>query len=211
MENRKKVAVIVAHPDDETLWVGGTLLAHPDWESFILCLCRKNDPDRAAKFKKALAIFNAEGIMEDLDDEPMQSPQPIKHISDLVFKLLPASTYDLIITHNPLGEYTRHLRHEEVGKAVMNLWLEDKLRCKELLIFAYEDGNRMYFPRALSQANRYYVLPANLWQQKYNIMTEIYGFNQNSWEAKTVPTSEAFWRFTKKEAAINWLKNNSIL
>jgi len=25
----KTVAIIVAHPDDETLWAGGTILSHP--------------------------------------------------------------------------------------------------------------------------------------------------------------------------------------
>ncbi|WP_222539359.1 PIG-L family deacetylase [Pedobacter polysacchareus] len=46
----KKNAVIVAHPDDETLWAVGTLLDQPEWELLILCLCRKYDPDRVAEF-----------------------------------------------------------------------------------------------------------------------------------------------------------------
>jgi len=37
------VAIIVAHPDDETLWAGGTILNHPYWKFFITCLCRTND------------------------------------------------------------------------------------------------------------------------------------------------------------------------
>ncbi|WGQ09825.1 PIG-L family deacetylase [Pedobacter gandavensis] len=211
MWSRKKVVVIVAHPDDEILWAGGTLLGHPEWELLILCLCRKNDPDRAPKFEKAVAVLNAEGIMEDLDDGPLQSPQDINYISDLIMGMLPTNTFDLIMTHNPLGEYTRHLRHEEIGKAVLNLWLTNRLSCNEFLFFAYEDGNRMYFPKASNQANLYYTLPAKLWQLKYKIMTGIYGFRRNSWEAKTVPTSEAFWRFTKKKEAIAWLKENSVL
>ena len=30
-----KCAVIVAHPDDETLWAGGTMLMHPDCQSTV--------------------------------------------------------------------------------------------------------------------------------------------------------------------------------
>ena len=41
----KSVAVIVAHPDDETLWAGGTILNHPSWHWFVACLCRGNDQD----------------------------------------------------------------------------------------------------------------------------------------------------------------------
>ncbi|KPK81130.1 MAG: hypothetical protein AMS27_15700 [Bacteroides sp. SM23_62_1] len=55
-------AVIVAHPDDETLWAGGTVLAHPLWDWYIITLCRKSDPDRAPKFYRVLEILGAEGI-----------------------------------------------------------------------------------------------------------------------------------------------------
>src|SRR5674476_426209 len=73
-EKIKNVAVIVAHPDDETLWAGGTMLSHPSWNWFIVCLSRKSDKERATKFYDALKIFKAEGIMGDLDDGPDQVP-----------------------------------------------------------------------------------------------------------------------------------------
>ena len=50
----RQVAVVVAHPDDETLWAGGLLLGHPEWSPFIVTLCRGQDPDRAPKFQRAL-------------------------------------------------------------------------------------------------------------------------------------------------------------
>jgi len=70
----KSVAVIVAHPDDETLWAGGTILSHPSWKCFILCLCRGSDTERAPKFYKALKILKSEGIMGDLDAWPRTKP-----------------------------------------------------------------------------------------------------------------------------------------
>lgn len=206
--DKKKIAVIVAHPDDETLWAGGTLLSHPEWEPFILSLCRKNDPDRAPKFRKVIRFIDSKGVMADLDDGPQQTPQDLNQVSDLILKMLPDHTYDLIITHSPLGEYTRHLRHEEIGKAVINLWLADKLRCNEFLLFAYEDGNKMYFPKAQTQADLYFDIPTPIWQQKHHIMTEIYGFKPDSWEAQCCPKAEAFWKFTAQTDAIDWLKNN---
>ncbi|WP_165503639.1 PIG-L deacetylase family protein [Pedobacter hiemivivus] len=207
----KKVAVIVAHPDDEVLWAGGTLLTHPEWEYFIACLCRKSDPNRAPKFHKALTVFHAKGAMGDLDDGPAQIPQDKQEIARILLKLLPNVNYDLIITHNPSGEYTRHLRHEEIGTTVLNLWYERKLSSKEIWVFAYEDGNRMYFPQALKTTGLYFDLPNDLWNTKYELITKIYGFEQDSWEAKATPKAEAFWKFTHKKEALKWLERNQIL
>lgn len=70
----KNVAVIVAHPDDETLWAGGTILNHTKWKCFIITVCRESDADRAPKFYRALKIYHSVGAMGDLDDGPEQTP-----------------------------------------------------------------------------------------------------------------------------------------
>ncbi|WP_428229580.1 PIG-L deacetylase family protein [Flavobacterium sp.] len=207
---KKKVAVIVAHPDDETLWAGGLLLNNPDWDCFIVCLCRKYDPDRSPKFYKVLDALHSTGTMGDLDDGPTQVPQNKQEIDSLILQLLPDIEYDLILTHNPLGEYTRHLRHEETGIAVLSLWCEGKISSGELMIFAYEDHNKQYYPKAIPLADIQLVLPDDLWQKKYEIMTQIYGFTPDSWEANTTPKIEAYWKFTDKKDALKWLKKTKL-
>jgi len=114
-------AVIVAHPDDETLWAGGSILLHPDCNWTVVALCRKGDLDRAPKFLRALEQLNATGAMGDLDDGQEQTPLPARKVQETIVELLPLDRFDLIITHGLWGEYTRHLRHEETGKAVMAL------------------------------------------------------------------------------------------
>jgi LmbE family N-acetylglucosaminyl deacetylase len=203
----KTVAIIVAHPDDETLWAGGTMLSNPEWQCFIACLCRKTDPDRAPKFEKALEILGANGIMGDLDDGPEQKPLFEYVVQEAILQLLPALHFDLIITHNFKGEYTRHRRHEEIGRAVINLWYSGKLSTNELWAFAYEDGHRTYFPIVTEDAPLFYALPHDLWEKKYNIITNIYGFDKNSWEAQTTPKEEAFWQFFNADHAFKWLVN----
>ena len=188
------VAVVVAHPDDESLWAGGLLLSHPEWRVFVAALCRRSDPDRAPKFYLALKRLGADGAMGDLDDGPQQRPLSEVEVASQVLALLPAGVYDLVMTHSPRGEYTRHRRHEETARAVLRLWREGTLHAKALLAFAYEDGGGAYLPRAEDRASLTLPLPDPVWAEKRRIITDIYGFQEGSWEARTVPRREAFWR-----------------
>ena len=189
----KNTAVIVAHPDDETLWAGGTILMHPEINWTILTLCRLSDPDRSPKFNKAMKTLGAEGIMGDLDDGPEQILLDCHEVQCAIIELLPSNNFDLIITHGHGGEYTRHRRHEEVGKAVMALWESQRLFAKEIWRFAYEDGDGKYLPRAVQDADLKTKLPNKIWQRKYDIITNIYGLESDSFEAKSTPRKEAFW------------------
>ena len=61
--------VIVAHPDDETIWMAGMILNSKNIDWTIFSLCRKDDPDRVPKFKKVCDYYRARGIISDLEDE----------------------------------------------------------------------------------------------------------------------------------------------
>lgn len=201
---KKTVAIIVAHPDDETLWAGGVILKHSDWKPFVVCLSRKSDPDRAPKFFKALQMLKADGRIGDLDDAPEQIPLNENVLDETILELLPSIPFDLIISHSPAGEYTRHIRHEETGKAVISLWKNGRLHANELWIFAYEDGNKGYYPRPLKSADINFPLSLEIWRKKYSIITEIYGFEKNSFEAMTTPRSESFWQFSNPSEVIDF-------
>jgi len=202
----KKVAVIVAHPDDETLWAGGTILNHPSWNFFIACLCRGADNERAPRYRNALKILKSEGAIGDLDDGPDQKPLDEKEVESKILELLPPKHFDLIITHNPTGEYTRHIRHEEVSKAVIRLWHSGRIYTNMLWTFAYEDNKKEYFPKPVETASVYRVLSKRIWLRKHSIITETYGFEKNSFEAMTTPRAESFWQFADPYDAKKWLK-----
>ena len=204
-QSSKSVAIIVAHPDDETLWAGGTILTHPRWNCFIISLCRKNDQDRAPKFYEVLKILGAKGNMGDLDDEPEQKPLTNEVVELAILNLLPQTHFDLIITHNPQGEYTKHLRHEEISRAAISLWNKGKINTKLLWVFAYEDGSKAYYPKAIENTSIYTVLEPSVWQKKYSLITDIYGFEKESWEAQTTPKAESFWQFDQVKEAHEWL------
>lgn len=204
----KTVAVIVAHPDDEILWAGGTILSNQDWNVFVVSLCRASDINRAPKFLEALKVIGARGTMGDLDDSAAQEALNEEEVEQAIIDLLPVMPYDLIITHHPKGEYTRHLRHEETGRAVMTLWKEGSISAGELWCFAYEDGGREYFPKGIEKADIVIPLDTSTWERKYKLITETYDFDENSWEANSTPTTECFFKFTNPEDAMQWLGNH---
>lgn len=207
----KKIAVIVAHPDDETLWAGGTILSHEDWQVFVVSLCRGNDTDRAPKFEAALKILQAKGIMGCMDDGPQQNPLLEAEVQNTILQLLPPILYDVIITHNPSGEYTYHRRHIEVSEAVIKLWKKHKIKSKELWTFAYHDGNQKFYPRATKEAPIKNQLCLSIYDVKYEIINKIYGYPKDGWEVRTTPSTEAFWSFNNTTQAMIWLTKGGII
>jgi LmbE family N-acetylglucosaminyl deacetylase len=191
----RTAAVIVAHPDDETLWAGGAILERPSWNWFIMTLCRASDKNRAPRFFTALKVLGASGNMGDLDDSPELKPLAEQKVQAAILQLLPQKNFDIIISHDPSGEYTRHIRHEETGRAVRALWHAGKITARELWTFAYEDSPVSRLPQAIRTAPLYRMLPEKIWRSKYSIITETYGFAENSFEAATTPRAEAFRRF----------------
>ncbi len=198
---RPRAAVVVAHPDDETLWCGGYVLTHPEYLWRIVTLCRASDPDRAPRFRRALQRLGAEGEMADLDDGPDQAPLPVGRAQETIARLLAGTTYNLVLTHGPMGEYTRHRRHAECCQAVVELWRSGRLDTERLWLFAYEDGDRAYLPRVRQDAHRREVLTDGVWLEKRRMITDLYGFGPESWEALTTPREEGFWCLASAQAA----------
>jgi len=86
---RKRV-MVVAHPDDETIWAGGLVLLNPgDW-TIISCQIPKIDPVRSDSFLQACRLLGAKGV---------NRPQALD--PDFHFKLgdMDLSGYDHIVTH----------------------------------------------------------------------------------------------------------------
>ncbi len=230
------VAIVVAHPDDETLWSGGAILLHPEWRCSIFSLCRGDDRDRAPRFARAVRALGAvDWRMGALDDSPEQLPLSIAAVAEAILALEPGRgvvpsasgaipgavkpagaaasggspcvrsiappAFDLLLTHSPHGEYTRHLRHEEVSRAVIALMRAGRLVSRELWLFAYEDEERRRYPHAIPYAPLQLLLSEEIWLRKHEIITELYDFSPESWEARATPRTEAFWRFDEATTA----------
>lgn len=202
----KSIALIVAYPGDETLWAGGLMLNHPSWNWFVLCLCQKREADKAASFHHALLQLQATGAMADLDLALEQNPLDTTLLEETILDLLPTQDFDLIITHNPMGEFTSDLSYQEISRMVIFLWESGAISAKQLWTFAYEDGNKAYLPKANALAPIQNYLISEVWLEKYKLITQTYGYLPASWEEQVCPRDEAFWVFNSEHESQQWLR-----
>jgi len=188
--------VIVAHPDDETIWMGGTIIRNKDWNWTIFSLCRAKDSDRKPKFEKVCGIYNATMIISDLDDENLQ-PLNIDEVINMIKISLPKKNYDFLFTHGKNGEYG-HIRHIEIHDAVKQMAGNGELNAKEIFFFNYKKGENVPYPQLkapepISSSDFVLNLDEPELELKKKIIREIYGYpNENGFELMSCNKKESF-------------------
>ncbi|MCX6750144.1 MAG: PIG-L family deacetylase [Candidatus Pacearchaeota archaeon] len=189
---KKEILVIVAHPDDETIWMGGTLLKSKDNKT-ILSLCRKNDKDRAPKFRKVCRLLKAKTHISDLNDaeEGYYKDISAQDIIKRILKIAKNKKYDFLYTHGENGEY-RHIRHMEIHKAVNEMLQKKLLSAKEVFFFSYLRGENEKFCNINPNADKLIRLEKPYFKMKKKLIKEVYGFQKGGFEEKSCGDVEGF-------------------
>lgn len=119
--------MIVAHPDDESLWGGSHLM---NARYFVVVLTNSYKSQRASELKEAMALSNDKYIILSYPDLRDRSYEDGKYkfsvdqwstvdsaVSQDIETLLAYKNWKVVATHNPNGEYG-HLHHRIISKKV---------------------------------------------------------------------------------------------
>ena len=109
--------LIVAHPDDETLWGYYQLKNSKGWK--ILCVTNANNSTRVNELKNIANNFDAALEIWNYQDSAFHynmHPQLYKDIKNEIDK----PNVKMVLTHNPLGEYG-HIQHIKVSNVVLTV------------------------------------------------------------------------------------------
>lgn len=122
-----KKLMIVAHPDDETLW-GGLHLLNDDY--YIVCITNGRNSTRAAEFESMLQATGSRGIIMSYPDKVFWRRDDwsavYEDITADVRSIIASKDWEMIVTHNPDGEYG-HEHHIMTDRIVTEVCKEQKM------------------------------------------------------------------------------------
>lgn len=110
--------MIVAHPDDETLWGGGHLL---DGNWFVVCLTHGFNNVRRNEFYNAMSVSQSNRVILSYPDITNGQRDNWNSVSEGIKKdlekIISLRNWEQIATHSPRGE-TGHIHHKNTNKIV---------------------------------------------------------------------------------------------
>lgn len=113
--------MIVAHPDDESIFAGNELL-HEDY--VVICLTNGTNQTRRREFQRAMQETGDIGIILNYPDKTNGERDNWDGARDAIreelAEYLSAKAWNKIVTHNPSGEYG-HIHHKMTNQIVTAL------------------------------------------------------------------------------------------
>lgn len=109
--------MVVAHPDDESLFGGAQLIQEPDWK--VVCVTNGLDSVRKGEFHFVMYVTHSRFEMWDYYDE-QHTPLDYNVLREDLRRVVNEQEWEKIVTHNKEGEYG-HLHHKQVHELMKEL------------------------------------------------------------------------------------------
>ncbi len=129
LDKYKKV-MIVAHPDDEMLW-GGAHLIEDDY--LVVCITCGTSAKRLKEFKEVMKATDDSFIYLGYPDKDNDIRNEWETCYNNIYfdieKILNSNKWDLIVTHNPKGEYG-HIQHIKTNRIITDIYNSNNYNSK---------------------------------------------------------------------------------
>lgn len=193
---KKHNLVIVAHPDDETIFFGGLIQVYRRRPWKVICVTDGNADGLGAKrrqeFEKATHTLRAHKA--EMWDFPDKFEQRL-NIDQLIARLSQESAVE-VFTHGVLGEYG-HPHHQDVSLAVHR---------------TFHKKAHVWSTAYNCFADKSFKLPRKAFEKKGDVLSQIY-FNETKRFSRWLPLTnyESFTQVTLQEveALYNYFAQNS--
>lgn len=120
LDNYDKL-MIVAHPDDETIWGGAHLVAS---NYLVVCVTNGRNSVRKNEFFNAISHSDDKGLILEYPDKTFGKRDTWDYvyddIKDDLDKIINYKEWTLVVTHNPDGEYG-HIHHKMTSAIVTDI------------------------------------------------------------------------------------------
>lgn len=118
IETEAKKVMIVAHPDDETLWGSHALYEE---KYLVVCVTCGGRLDRVKEFETVMNLTQDDYIMLNYPDlvngKKSKWEAEWDDVNRDLKNIVNAKDWELIVTHNPDGEYG-HIHHKMINKMI---------------------------------------------------------------------------------------------
>ena len=125
--------MIVAHPDDETIWGGGHLM---EGGYLVVCVTNGKNKERTQEFIDAVSKSGNNSLILSYPDKVLGERDDWEAVYDRIYDdiiyIMGYKDWSMIVTHNPDGEYG-HIHHKMTSEIVTKAY--DKLEPEAKLYY----------------------------------------------------------------------------
>lgn len=159
--------LLVAHPDDELIFLGNRLFIEKDW--LVICMTNGDSVTRSKEFINLMNELKLQYKILNFKDGINIKWNDLK-VKKVIFKIVSSKDkWKMIVTHNNEGEYG-HIQHKQLNRLVNETCKEHEIRvfCKKKNLV--NKKNKL----SIENMNKKIYFATNYYKSQHNIIRDLY-------------------------------------